>query len=157
MTSESKKLARVGLLLFHWGYTFDYGLANANPTAARASDTHVGRPLISGWGWVLGAMRQLLGTGENEDGSIIGADCVRDSASQETLHINNTLGAFRTANPKQETLQYLIVAYSSDYTEYSDVVLTLAITNQDFPGGKPFWDLADSSAVVILSVVLVPC
>ena len=86
--------------MFHWGYTFDYGLANANPSAARASKTHVGRPLISGWGWVLGAMRQLLGTGENEDGSIIGADFVRDSASKQTLHINNTLGAFRTANPK---------------------------------------------------------
>ena len=49
--------------MFHWGYTFDYGIADANPAATGATADHTGRPLISGWGWVLGAMRQLLGAG----------------------------------------------------------------------------------------------
>jgi hypothetical protein len=136
--------------MFHWGYGFDYALADANSIAAGVvARLHVGRSLISGWCWVLAAMRQLLGPGENEDGSsVASADAVRDTPSRRDPAVNDTLGAFRTARPKETMLQYLIVAYSADYTEESEVELAVTIRDEDFPQSRPFWSLADPIGVV---------
>jgi len=137
--------------MVHWGYGFNYSLATANPAAAGAvPGVHVGRPLISGCGWVLAAMRQLLGPGEDSSSgsSVIGAHAVRDSPSQRNPAVNTTLGAFRTAQPQTKTLQYLIVAYTADYTEETEVALTLTIRAADFPR-SPFWSLSDPHSVTV--------
>ena len=131
--------------VFHWGYTFDDGLAAANPAASGATANHHGRPIISGWGWTLGAMELLLGA----DGDSVGGEMVSDTPSQLDPSYNNTLGAFRAAQPKGRALHYLVCAFSGNYQEHSAVDLTLRISAADFPGSQPFWDLHDTSAVVV--------
>ena len=135
--------------VFTWGYKFDDSLAVANPEASGATAAHVGRPLISGWGWTLGAMEILLGT----DGDTIGAEMVVDTPNPEDPSNNYTFGAFRMAQPKARTLHYLLTAFSGNFTDHSAMNITLRITAADFPetsGGKtPFWNLANRSAVAI--------
>lgn len=52
--------------VFHWGYALDYTVATANETAAgggRSNPVHPrGYPLITAWGWLLGAMVDMSGT-----------------------------------------------------------------------------------------------
>tara|TARA_B110000208_G_scaffold191868_1_gene260632 strand:- start:2554 stop:4665 length:2112 start_codon:yes stop_codon:yes gene_type:complete len=136
--------------IFSWGYKFDDSLAVANPEASGATAAHAGRPLISGWGWTLGAMEVLLGT----DGDTIGAEMVVDTPCPDAdPPYNYTFGVFRMAQPKAKTLHYLLTAFSGDFTDHSTMDITLSITAADFPetsgGNKPFWDLANRSAVAI--------
>ena len=143
--------------IFTWGYGFDDSLAIANPAASGATAAHAGRPLISGWGWTLGAMEILLGT----DGDTIGAEMAVDTPGPSSTDYNYTVGAFRMAQPKARTLHYLLSVFSGSFTDHSAVNITLRITAADFPatsgGGKslsPFWDLANRSAVTITERVL---
>lgn len=159
--------------VFTWGYKFDDSLAVANASASGATAAHVGRPIISGWGWTLGAMELLLGT----DGDTIGAEMVvdtippgfdSDSDFKNFKHykhsragsklggaatFNRTFGAFRMAQPKARTLHYLLTAFSGNFTDHSSVGVRILIGADDFPSAKPFWDLHNRSAVSIVQRV----
>ena len=147
--------------VFHWGYKFDDSLAaHDRPAAAAAAprddpaaanNNHAGRPLVSGWGWTLGAMELLLGKEDDDDA--IAAQMVRDSPSAVNPNYNNTFGAIRSAQPKARTLQYLLAAFSGNYTEHSVLDVTLSVSAADFPQGKPYWDLLQPHSSRVTAVV----
>jgi hypothetical protein len=127
--------------VFHWGYKFDDSLAAHDPAPRPAN--HTGRPLLSGWGWPLAAMELLIG----RDDDAIAAQMVVDTPSALNPLYNSTFGAIRSAQPKARSLQYLLCAFSGNYTEHSVLDLTLAISAEDFPGAEPYWDLKQVDAV----------
>ena len=130
--------------VFHWGYKFDDSLAMANPAVAGATAQHAGRPLISGWGWTLGAMELLLG---GDGAGTVAAELVVDTPSPVNPAYNTTFGAIRAAQPRTRTLHYLLCAFSGNFTDHSTETVRIDIGAADFPDGKPFWNLADLDAV----------
>ncbi len=121
--------------IFHWGYGFDNSLAQRNLTG-----TMGGKPLVSAWGWVLGAMEELGTTdgaksnkvrletdevthknSEYSQDSTSGtgglssvATAVLPASSSPRMPSQATVGAYRVATPSENKLQYLLVAHSAD-------------------------------------------
>ena len=111
--------------VFHWGYTFDDGLAAANPGASGATATTTA---VDHLGVGLDAWCDGTAAGCNGDGV---GEMVLDTPSQLDPSYNNTLGAFRVAQPKGRALNYLVCAFSGNYQEHSAVDLTLRISAAD--------------------------
>lgn len=142
--------------VFSWGYKFDDSLAVADPAGSGATAAHAGRPLVSGWGWTLGAMELLLGT----DGDTVGAEMVVDTPAEGSgAHgqgggaYNYTFGVFRMAQPKARAMHFLLSAFSGNFTDHSALEVKLTLCAGDFPGGEAWWDLSNRSAVAVVERV----
>ena len=75
------------------------------------------------------------------------AELVVDTPSAVNPAYNTTLGVIRAAQPRAKSLHYLICAFSGNFTDHSTEAVQISIGAADFPGGAPFWDLADLGAV----------
>eukprot|EP00041_Stephanoeca_diplocostata_P040515 m.1639760 g.1639760 ORF g.1639760 m.1639760 type:complete len:668 (+) comp37803_c0_seq1:467-2470(+) len=134
--------------VFHWTYAFDYTVATVNTTGAgggQGNPAHPrGYPLITAWGWLLGAMVDMSGSDATTRASATSEFVVRVPSS--TLSYSNSFGVFRVAREDTRQLHFLLVSTSPEYTDKSHFDFVLDVSAADFPSRTPFWPLVNTSS-----------
>jgi hypothetical protein len=120
---------------FHWSFLLDTTIEKLNQEATG------GNPLVTGWGFALGALKVLVG-----DGRGIGALTVGTAQLTTAAGPNATFGGFRVAHQEAKELMYLIVIHPDETAKAGNQIdVELHVRSSDFPGKKLFWDLSSVS------------